>query len=942
MIGVNVINLEIQQGHEYHVFIDKKIYDKSKFFYPVYKKSADIIKEICSHPKAESNDNFAKYYPNNIIMFCAERGGGKSSAMISFAHALKYIDNQVNKSEQNDFNDMWGDIPIHNNFAVLDVIDPTAIFEQEIFMRIILSRMFAELRNLWETSDKNNYDDCSMRSNILSKFRKCYGLIDVIYQNRGKFDSNDDLADLSDLGDSINLKKEFKELVDCFLEQQFGRRKNNYLVIQLDDADLNTKMTYQIIEDIRKYCIIPNVIVLMAADMVQMNQIIEQHFIAEFKTLLDVSRNMNGYEPISYNDTKDMAVRYINKLMPSAHRIYLPKVSDYLKNNACTLKLSYIRKNDDEEADLLSYTDNDESSDSITEYQERLCRLVFRKTGIALVRTENYTHNFFPQNMRELAHFLSYFCSLPDLNIDIGFAELFSIIYNNNKINNILKEQANDELKRRKNNLEAFEQYFVYNWADFHLNRNYCRYISELADTTDSLQINSALNICSTIQNSNKQSNENDNISDENNPPVSKNSYAELMDKLSFISKNAMENRDFAERYKIVYAFHLLFSIFLHKEALSSIENSNFKWLYKIVNGELWTQNCNIPLSSMQYGRFTVDYHILRQIMPSMKLVDDKQQIVDDYDKLSELCYLRSRNNNLKIDMNDLGIKQTLKAMESCNSENKENIIIYDVRMSLFNALTNKNNYTNNIDDLLRLNKIYYLLMNWDVRHYVEKTIKTINSAETTPTEWRDFFLSEVNKALGNLVYLFPKNSAPLSGTESKIIEEVCLSNKTIAQYTVNQVFEQLKNASMFFSSDEGTDTIQMISDFLQLKDSYLNTLTVQIERLKPFLTLSDGITKMSDKISAISTLININESKLKNAVDATSDTELNPSEETKKLLEQVSSQLTEWKQYIGNPNLKKEIISDIDAAFSSKSHSRAGYNSRFKKAPPKTTKKRR
>ena len=85
----------------------------------------------------------------------------------------------------------------------------------------------------------------------------------------------------------------------------------------------------------------------------------------------------------------------------------------------------------------------------------------------------------------------------------------------------------------------------------------------------------------------------------------------------------------------------------------------------------------------MQYGRFTVDYHILRQIMPSMKLVDDKQQIVDDYDKLSELCYLRSRNNNLKIDMNDLGIKQTLKAMESCNSENKENIIIYDVRMSL-------------------------------------------------------------------------------------------------------------------------------------------------------------------------------------------------------------------------------------------------------------------
>ena len=192
MDTLNFTNIEIRNGNEYRMLINNKIYDKSMFLYPVFKKSVEILREICLCEIEKGNEQFALYYPNNIIMYCAERGGGKSSAMISFAAALKNLKKDA-KDGGSDFKDLWGEIPDKYSFTVLDVVDPTTIFEKEIFMRIVLSKMFSEIRTLWKDQDnKVGNENCNIseRNNILGKFRRCYALVDTIYQHSGEFDRN--------------------------------------------------------------------------------------------------------------------------------------------------------------------------------------------------------------------------------------------------------------------------------------------------------------------------------------------------------------------------------------------------------------------------------------------------------------------------------------------------------------------------------------------------------------------------------------------------------------------------------------------------------------------------------------------------------------------------------------------------------------------------------
>lgn len=67
-----VKEIEVNQGYEDRFLIEHNLTDTSKFFYPVYKRSAELIDEICSYGRNSKNDNIEfeeEYYPNNIIVF---------------------------------------------------------------------------------------------------------------------------------------------------------------------------------------------------------------------------------------------------------------------------------------------------------------------------------------------------------------------------------------------------------------------------------------------------------------------------------------------------------------------------------------------------------------------------------------------------------------------------------------------------------------------------------------------------------------------------------------------------------------------------------------------------------------------------------------------------------------------------------------------------------
>lgn len=95
--------ITIRQGDEYRAK-EGSIYIANDIFHENFSEAARILGEILRHSDCYLEDldkkviDFSQIdsgsllgYPNNIIAFCAERGHGKTSAMVTFAKALQNL-----------------------------------------------------------------------------------------------------------------------------------------------------------------------------------------------------------------------------------------------------------------------------------------------------------------------------------------------------------------------------------------------------------------------------------------------------------------------------------------------------------------------------------------------------------------------------------------------------------------------------------------------------------------------------------------------------------------------------------------------------------------------------------------------------------------------------------------------------------------------------------
>ena len=785
MSDVKVI--EVNQGYEDRFLIEHNLTDTSKFFYPVYKRSAELIDEICSYGRNSKKDNIEfeeEYYPNNIIVFCAERGGGKSTAMLSVANALKALSSDE-KNKNDKVKNSFGNMAQKCKFSVLSHIDPTSISSDENFMRIVLSRIFSDLRCFWKIREKDvdtlgSMDKMYARSEIVEKFTECYKLLDVIYKSK-TVEMDNDLEELTELGDFSRLKNKFMKLVDCYLRQIYGTSDNCYLVLLVDDADLNAQKSFEIIEDIRKYCILPNVIVLMAANMDQMHQIIEQHFILEFKTLLDYSDKNKGSEAIDARSTKEMTVKYLNKVIPTTHQIHLPVISDFIVHYNSSLGVQYkqskVLKNcencesfksfPNDYKDKIANTNNDMLTYFPNDYQERLLNLIHKKTGVGFVKPENYLHNFLPGNMRDLTHFLSYFCALPDLDSECGYAYLFSAVL---KYSDGDKEyqHAQNEILLRLNNLDALQVYFLSNWCYRNLTRKNHKIISELADTIDTLKITSALNTVNEII-AEREIELNNAGDTEAVMPV--NTYAELMHRISLISNDARNHKDFMQTYKLVFALRLLFTILLHREMLKGMRDNDFRQMRKVTGGMIWHFDYKKISPNLPYGHFVVNYQILDKLLQNVSDINNdpnslKNGFTDSV--ITTSCYLIQDGEAKAIEP---------KYVNKIRFNNDDVTIIFDASIFLLDYFTRGYYYKTKDEELLeKLNYLYDVLVNWEIFHDLSKNAEDeqINEIdfEFDPVNWYRSFLSlicgkckegfditypylELNDYNGSLYFLF-------------------------------------------------------------------------------------------------------------------------------------------------------------------------------------------
>ncbi len=475
--------ITVKRGQEYQTKVES-IYDKDAFFYDAYHQAAVCLEDIlASNADYQSRTKPAHSggceslggkdshttqtllgYPSNVIAFCADRGQGKTSAMVSFSKALSELPKAPFGEKETDIDAFWGEDRQARkcSYVVLPSIDPSAMEDGESILKIILSRMFKCLKSPKSNCCHGNYelppDEVERRRNsLLGQFYKCVHNLDVLRQGAAT-ENEDELEQIMELADSSNLRGMLYSLICGFLEF-VSNEAAPYLVLQIDDADLNVRDAYKIIDDLRRYMVLPRVIILMAVNMEQLESVVEQHFLVQYGRSIDVGGG------VDVQRCHRIAERYLEKVIPSFRQIYLPDIAKEIGNSLNPVHIKYM----DGDTDILP-------DEGLTFYQERLLSFLSYRTGMIFLDSTAFLHNLLPRTMRELTNFLVYFSNMPKLELNYWdladmYADEKSFEDNKGKLDGWLKS------------LSRLETYLVEFWAPLNLSANEQKFLALLRMT---------------------------------------------------------------------------------------------------------------------------------------------------------------------------------------------------------------------------------------------------------------------------------------------------------------------------------------------------------------------------------------------------------------------------------------------------------------------------
>lgn len=334
--------------------------------------------------------------------------------------------------------------------------------DHDSILKIILSRMFEQFKLYYEkVSNSCSYADRreKERDDIVILFQRCFHNLNVMTSTKEGFEDVDELEQIVELGDSSNFRCTLYNLIDKYLKFIYPNKKS-CLVIPIDDADLNVNKAYSILEDVRKYLKLPKVIILLAANILQMECTVEQTFVKKYESALRVNGSMINVERCHI-----IAEKYLEKVIPNSRRIYLPDLNKVINEAYNSICINYEEQTNEYDLPLKNYFEDVKN----WSYQKQLLYFLHKKTGMIFLAPTNYLHNFLPSNMRELTHFLAYFGSLEDVSIEYG--EIIDCF--------LKKGIDRHKFLQWLNNLDYLEDYLVNLWAPVNLNKEGVHYLKE-------------------------------------------------------------------------------------------------------------------------------------------------------------------------------------------------------------------------------------------------------------------------------------------------------------------------------------------------------------------------------------------------------------------------------------------------------------------------------
>lgn len=340
-------------------------------------KSIHLIDEHLSVDPKEAND--AQDYVNNIIAFVGERGAGKTSCMCSVISILQELQN---KKAYNTSFDNLKTLP-QKRIHALKLIDPSFFDAVHNILEIIIGEMYN--RTSHDLSTSITVDKENEARKLLKSFQAIKR--DMLYVDKNtRFERDEELEELSLLAAGVDLRTGIQKLIADYLSYF----NSDVLLISIDDIDLNVKLAYEMVEQIRKYLILPNVMILMAVKIDQLSMVIQENLSKQFdQALKHDTRILTG------NDISEMAERYINKLIPIESRIYIPS-PDVFFGNSLVIK---DRENVVFEADTV---------------RDAIPSLIFTKCRYLFYNTRGTTSPIVPRNLRDLRLLLQMLIKMND------------------------------------------------------------------------------------------------------------------------------------------------------------------------------------------------------------------------------------------------------------------------------------------------------------------------------------------------------------------------------------------------------------------------------------------------------------------------------------------------------------------------------------------------
>jgi hypothetical protein len=401
--------LRLKKGDAYKIKVEKTKEMADSPFKSVYFEAMAAFQEI-------EKDNETKYRTekdlelrnvdrlpefNNVIAFCGERGSGKTSAMVSFRNLLDGWGNKDSRKEGIG-PEFSRQVPSSSNcyFLCLDTVDPSRFEPHDRLIGSIVGELYRRFERMISSNHDSKKHD--LQREVESAFRDVHEAVQLLSNSQaqpfGTPGAGENPFDiLRRAGKAASMRELVHKLVKAFLDFAPSEKESiKYLVIPVDDLDMSVQHAYVLAEDIRKYFLIPNVVVLLAAKLDQLRMAVEQGYVERFEHYM---KRLNKPDA---NEIESMSNLYLEKLVPLGRRLNMPDFS---------------------RVEITQETNLEWDEVNVGPLELYLIRILFKKTGIIYKQNDDQVHPIVPTTLRELHNFLEWIDRIEDNNFPIGLSK---------------------------------------------------------------------------------------------------------------------------------------------------------------------------------------------------------------------------------------------------------------------------------------------------------------------------------------------------------------------------------------------------------------------------------------------------------------------------------------------------------------------------------------